>query len=82
MRKSYESDLVKQFDECPSNKGRFLIRYSYDTTRALRIFYDGFFSALETSVLLTTVEELFEDHVQPLIGKFRKWGCGADKQNV
>jgi hypothetical protein len=23
------------------------------------------------------VEELFEDHVQPLIGKFRKWGCGA-----
>jgi hypothetical protein len=40
------------------------------------------------------VEELFEDHVQPLIGKFRKWGCGAspsfkywdmflrDKQNV
>jgi hypothetical protein len=20
---------------------------------------------------------LFEDHVQPLIGKFRKWGCDA-----
>ena len=32
---------------------------------------------IETSVLLTKVEELFEDHVQPLIGKFRKWGCGA-----
>ena len=32
---------------------------------------------IETSVLLTKVEELFEDHVQPLIGKFRKWGCDA-----
>jgi hypothetical protein len=31
----------------------------------------------ETSILLTKVEELFEDHVQPLIGKFRKWGCDA-----
>ena len=33
---------------------------------------------IETSVLhfvLTKVEELFEDHVQPLIGKIRKWGC-------
>jgi hypothetical protein len=30
---------------------------------------------IETSVLLTKVEELFEDHVQPLICKFRKWGC-------
>jgi hypothetical protein len=29
---------------------------------------------IETSVLLTKVEELFEGHVQPLIGKFRKWG--------
>jgi hypothetical protein len=35
------------------------------------------FSTIETSVLLTKVEELFEDHVQPLIGKFRKWGCDA-----
>ena len=32
---------------------------------------------IETSVLLTKVEELFEDHVQHLIGKFRKWGCDA-----
>ena len=32
---------------------------------------------IETSVLLTKVEELFEDHVQPLIGKLRKWGCDA-----
>jgi hypothetical protein len=32
---------------------------------------------IETSVLLTKVEELFEGHVQPLIGKFRKWGCDA-----
>ena len=32
---------------------------------------------IETSVLLTKVEELFEDHVQPLIGKIRKWGCDA-----
>jgi hypothetical protein len=33
---------------------------------------------IETSVLhfvLTKVEELFEDNVQPLIGKIRKWGC-------
>jgi hypothetical protein len=34
---------------------------------------------IETLVLLTKVEELFEDHVQPLIGKFRKWGCDAFK---
>jgi hypothetical protein len=32
---------------------------------------------VETSILLTKVEELFEDHVQPVIGKFRKWGCDA-----
>ena len=32
---------------------------------------------IETSVPLTKVEELFEDRVQPLIGKFRKWGCDA-----
>jgi hypothetical protein len=32
---------------------------------------------IETSVLLTKVEELFEDHVQPLICKFRKWGSDA-----
>jgi hypothetical protein len=32
---------------------------------------------IETSVLLTKVEELFEDHAQPLIRKFRKWGCDA-----
>ena len=32
---------------------------------------------IETSVLLTKVEELFEDQVQPLIGKLRKWGCDA-----
>jgi hypothetical protein len=32
---------------------------------------------IETSVLLTKVEELIEDHVQPLIGKLRKWGCDA-----
>jgi hypothetical protein len=32
---------------------------------------------IEKSVLLTKVEELFEDHVQPLIGKLRKWGCDA-----
>ena len=32
---------------------------------------------IETSVLLIKVEELFEDHVQPLICKFRKWGCDA-----
>jgi hypothetical protein len=32
---------------------------------------------IETSVLLTKVEELFEDHVQPLTGKFRKWGYDA-----
>jgi hypothetical protein len=31
---------------------------------------------IETSVL-TKVEELFEDHAQPLIGKLRKWGCDA-----
>ena len=30
-----------------------------------------------TSVLLTKVEKLFEDHVQPLISKLRKWGCDA-----
>jgi hypothetical protein len=30
--------------EFPSNKGRFLIRYSYDTTWALRMLYDVFFS--------------------------------------
>ena len=33
---------------------------------------------IETAVLhfvLTKVEELFEDHVQPLISKIRKWGC-------
>jgi hypothetical protein len=36
-------------------------------------------NVIETSVLLTKVEELFEDHVQPLIGKFRKWGCDASK---
>jgi hypothetical protein len=29
------------------------------------------------SALLTKVEELFEDHVQPLICKFRQWGCDA-----
>jgi hypothetical protein len=27
---------------------------------------------IEASVLITKVEELFEDHVQPLIGKLRK----------
>ena len=32
---------------------------------------------IETSVLLIKVEELFEDHVQPLICKFRQWGCDA-----
>jgi hypothetical protein len=30
-----------------------------------------------TSVLLTKVEKLFEDHVQPLISQLRKWGCDA-----
>ena len=30
---------------------------------------------IETSVLLTKVEELLEYHVQPLIGQIRKWGC-------
>ena len=32
---------------------------------------------IETSVLLIKVEELFEDHVQPLICTFRQWGCDA-----
>ena len=32
----------EMFSECPSNKGRFLIRYSYDTTWALQILYDVF----------------------------------------
>jgi hypothetical protein len=34
-------------------------------------------TTIETSVLLTKVEELFEDNVQPLICKFRQWGCDA-----
>jgi hypothetical protein len=37
---------------------------------------------IETSVLLTKVEELFEDHVQPLIGRFRKWGYDANSKTL
>jgi hypothetical protein len=32
---------------------------------------------IETSVLLTKVERLFEDHIQPLICMLRKLGCDA-----
>jgi hypothetical protein len=30
-----------------------------------------------TSSIYTGIHLLFEDHVQPLICKFRKWGCDA-----
>jgi alpha-N-acetylglucosamine transferase len=57
-------------------------RINQKITKALFEFHGSICDqTIETSVLLTKVEKSFEDHVQPLIGMLRKWGCDASPQH-